>query len=200
MSRAMVACILALLPATEVVAGERKTHVGLHAGVVLPQVSSELKTALGIKLEAGFRAWSKLAPFVQVGYSQPVVESAQPDQRLPAGSYSSTTVQRELSVTAGALWWFRDPSSSWNIYAGVGARMYLLQTITNGEAGESSFLENRETSTRYGAMAAAGLELAVGPGTVVGELEGSGSDLPHLITGDVATTAAAVSVGYRLFF
>lgn len=176
-----------------------KLHLGVHAGVVLPQLSSELDTTLGMELEAGYRVWRNLSPFFGAGYRQPVVDNGQDDARLVAGEYTATTTQRELTLTAGALWWFLRPGSSFNAYAGLGGRVYLLESITNGAAGGMPFLENRETSTRVGGVVLGGAELHVGPGAAVAGLEVGGSDLPHLVTGDVATTALQITLGYRMF-
>ena len=75
-----------------------------------------------------------------------------------------------------------------------------LETLTNGTAGETSFLENREKSTRVGAVAALGGEYRLGPGAATLTVDCGGSDLPHLVTGEVQTTAVGPSLGYRLFF
>lgn len=174
-------------------------HIGLHSGVVLPQISTELGTALGGKLEVGYRVWRNLAPVLAFGYSQPVADNAQPDPRLTGTDYTASTTQRELTVTVGAVWWFLPRGSLLNGYAGVGARVYLLETLTNGQSMGEPFLENRETSTRFGGVGTAGAELRVGPGAIALEAELGGSGLPHLITGDVSTTAVQLTLGYRLF-
>lgn len=173
-------------------------HLGLQTGLVLPQVQSELGTAVGIELEAGYRVWKNLSPFLTLGYSQPSVEGDSSDPRLTGDGYMTETTQRELTVTLGAFWRFLPAGSRLNGYAGLGARAWLLETSTEGTSGGESFLENSETSTRYGAAVMGGGEFLLGPGALVGELDVGGSDLPHVITGDVATTAISLTVGYRL--
>ena len=74
-----------------------------------------------------------------------------------------------------------------------------MSSDTLGE-GIEFLLENRETSTRYGAALLGGVEYILGPGAAVFEVDVGGSDLPHLITGDVNTTAIATTIGYRLLF
>jgi hypothetical protein len=112
--------------------------------------------------------------------------------------YSTETTQRELMLTIGATWRFLAPASRLNAYGGLGPRVWLLETVTNGRAGGMDFGENQERSTRFGAAAWGGAEFLVGPGAVAAELDIGGSDLPHLVTGDVATTAIALQVGYRV--
>ncbi len=178
----------------------KKVHIGVHVGVVLPQLQSELGTAPGFELEGGFRVWNNLSPYVGVGYSQPAVDGELSDPRLGNNDYMTTTTQRELTVTLGAMWRFLPVDKKFNAYAGLGARIWMLETLTNGDAGGAEFLENRETSTRYGAAVMVGGEFTVGPGAATAELDVGGSDLPHLITGDVATTAISTTLGYRLMF
>jgi hypothetical protein len=177
-----------------------RIHVGVQAGVMLPQVGSELGTSFFLELEGGYRVWGRLAIVASVGYSQPAVAGSENDPRLAGESYETTTTQRELSISAGVLWWFRPMTSRLNPYAALAARAYLLETVTNGESAGEPFLENRETSMRWGGVLSAGAQLRLGPGAIVGEFEIGGSDLSHLITGDVATTAVVAGLGYRLSF
>ncbi len=178
----------------------RRADLSLQTGIVLPQVSSGLGTALGVKLDAGLRVWSGLSVFVAVGYSQPAVDHSLSDPRLTADAYTTSSKQRELTLTTGLVWRFLPMTAKLNVYAALGAKAYLLETITSGSSGGQSFGENRETSTRFGAAVLGGLEYRLGPGALCSELELGGSDLPHLITGDVATTAFELTLGYRLLF
>ncbi|HUH05120.1 MAG TPA: outer membrane beta-barrel protein [Kofleriaceae bacterium] len=174
-----------------------RLNVSLGVGLVFPQIQSELGTSGGVQLGVGYRVWKQLVPFAGVGYSQPGVDNTRSDPRLPA-DYMTATTQRELMLSAGGFWRFLPASSSINAYAGLAARVWLLESRTNGEAGGETFLENEETSTRYGGAVFGGGEYRVGPGAVMLELDIGGSDLPHLVTGDVTTTAISLFAGYRL--
>jgi hypothetical protein len=167
---------------------------------VLPQISSKLGTTIGVELEGGFRVWKNLAPFVAVAYSQPTVDTTKTDPRITAGTYSTSTTQRELSVSLGAMWWFREPGEKWNVFLGLGGRVYFLDTRTHGSAGGMPFGENHEQSSQWGGLGVLGAELTLGPGALGLAVEVAGSDLPHLITGKVQTTALQIAIGYRLFF
>jgi hypothetical protein len=175
-----------------------KVELGLATGVSLPQISSELGTAASLEIDVGVPVWKSLTIVGAIAYSQPTVDSGLSDPRLTGMAYSTETTQRELTVTAGATWRFLKFTSSFNAYAGLGPRIWLLETITNGTSGGASFGENQETSTRIGGAAWAGAEYLIGPGAATAELDLGGSDLPHLVTGDVATTAIALQIGYRL--
>jgi hypothetical protein len=174
-----------------------RLNLSLGTGVVFPQLQSELGTTLGVQLGVGYRVFGGLVPFVSAGYAQPSVETEQTDPRLP-GDYMTDTVQKELTLSAGAFWRFLPADASFNGYAGLAARIWLLETRTNGMSGGNEFLQNEETSTRLGGAVFGGGELRLGPGAAMVELDIGGSDLPHLVTGDVATTAVTLLVGYRL--
>lgn len=174
-------------------------QLGVQAGAIFPQLQSELGSSAAAELEVGYRVAAGLAILGAVGYTQPKAETNQDDPRLPAGSYMTTTDQRELTISVGGMWRFLPAHAKLNGYAGLAARVWLLETKTIGTAGGESFLENQETSTRYGGALFGGAELRVGPGAALFEIDLGGSDLPHLITGDVATTALSLSLGYRLF-
>ena len=192
--------MMALLSTRSALAEQGIGHVGLYTGVVLPQLGSELGTTIGVQLEGGVRVWRHLALFGAVAYAQPSVDTTKTDPRITAGTYMTSTKQRELTATLGLMWWFREPGEKWNVFIGAGGRVYFLETITNGEAGGMPFGENREQSARFGGMGEVGAEVLLGPGALGLTIEVGGSSLPHLITGEVQTTALQVLVGYRLFF
>jgi hypothetical protein len=174
-----------------------RADVGVHAGVVLPQLGSKLGTAVGFKLDGGYVVWRRLAITLAVSYSQPPVDHTVMDPRVPGGSFTSSSTQREFGVLVGGRWRFLPPSSSFNAYAGLGAKVYFLKTLVDGEAAGQAFLENTEQSTRVGGAVFGGSELRAGPGAACLELEIGGSALPHTTTGDVQTTAVSVTLGYR---
>jgi hypothetical protein len=178
--------------------------VGLKAGVVLPQIATELQTSWGVELETAFRLGGalggRLSLFTSVAYTQPeVARTGVADPRLPA-AYDGTQTQRELSVGLGLIARFLPPAAIWNGYVGLGPRVYFLETITVGSAAGAEFGENREQSTRFGGIFLAGAERRLGPGALALEVQFGTSSLPHLITGDVSTGAIVVALAYRLFF
>jgi opacity protein-like surface antigen len=173
-----------------------RLNAAIGIGVVFPQIQSELGTSAGVQLTVGYRVWKRLVPFAGVGFTRPRVETAQPDPRLPA-DYSTKTAQRELTASFGVLWRFRPATARLNAYAGAAARIWMLETRTNGESDSNTFRQNDETSTRFGGALLGGAEYRLGPGAVMLELDVGGSDLPHHVTGDVATTAVSILAGYR---
>jgi hypothetical protein len=169
-------------------------------GVVLPQIATELGTNVGGELEVSYRVMKGLSPFFAIGYTQPTVSRSElADPRLDA-PYEGTQTQRELTTSLGVLYRFLPPAAKLNGYAGLGARLYFLETKTEGSDGTDGFGDNTEQSTRFGGVLMGGGELRLGPGALALEAQFGDSSLPHLITGDVTTGALAFQVGYRMMF
>lgn len=178
--------------------------VGLKFGVLLPQISTELGAApMGmLELSWAFPALERrLGIFLEASYSQPKVERTNvADPRVGGGMYNGTQTQRELTVGGGLVARIFPPKSVWNGYALLGARGYFLKTLSEGSAGGNAFGENTEQSSKFGGYFAAGGERLLGPGVVLLEVGFGTSDLDHLITGDVSTSAIAIQLGYRFLF
>jgi hypothetical protein len=205
-----LATVLALVcPATasaeEAAAADAEVkRIGLAAkvGVLLPQVATELGTTWAAHLEGtvAVAMGGQLGVYVEAGYTQPKVSRTEVmDPRVGSGSYDGTQTQKELTAGAGIAYRaFKPGAKSFNVYGALGPRIYFLETVTVGDASMSDFGTNTETSTRVGAVATAGAEFALGVPLLFGELQFGTSSLPHVITGDVSTSAVALNVGVRL--
>ena len=55
-------------------------------------------------------------------------------------------------------------NDSWNAYALVGPRAYLMESVLTAKSGGEDFGEHRETKTQYGIMGGLGGEYLLGPG------------------------------------
>jgi hypothetical protein len=178
--------------------------VGIKLGVVLPQVTTELGTAVGGGLEAswGFPVLARrIGLYAEVNYTQPTVSrTTLTDPRVMGGVYDSSQTQRELTLGAGLVGRIAPPASVWNGYVMAGVRAYLLETLTEGSAAGAPFGENTEKSTQVGGFVALGGERRLGPGALLLEVGYGASSLPHTITGDVSTGAVVAQLGYRLYF
>lgn len=175
--------------------------VGAKVGLVLPQLATELDTGLGLELEASFALppmERRLAVFLALGWTAPrVTRSGLDDPRLE-GPYDGTQIQDELVLGLGVLGRILPLGSVWNGYGAIGARAYFLRTRTWGHADGAPFGHNRETSSRFGGVLALGGERVLWKGAAFLEATFGSSDLPHLISGDVATSAVGFQIGYRL--
>jgi len=82
-------------------------------------------------------------------------------------------------------------------YAGIGPRIYLLQTVSRGSAGGQTFMDSKEQSTKVGVGVPLGAELALGPGGLFAELLFQWGPLTHEITGDTHLGSGSLFLGYR---
>lgn len=174
--------------------------LGLQVGVMIPQLANTLDTNFGLKVDYGYRVWDRLSIVVGFLYTQPESHVKQADPRLPAGDYRTDTVQRQYVFTLGPLWRFLARSKGFNGYVLAGARMYVLQTVTEGSSGGQAFGTNQEVSVQGGGVLELGGEYGIGPGAITLSLEFAGAKLPHVITGKVPDLTILLAAGYRFFF
>jgi hypothetical protein len=174
--------------------------LGLQVGVMIPQLANTLDTNFGLKLDYGYRVWDRLSIVAGFLYTQPESHVKQADPRLPSGQYRTDTVQRQFIFTLGPLWRFLARSKGFNGYILAGARMYVLQTVTEGSSGGQAFGTNREISVQGGGVLELGGEYGIGPGAITLSLEFAGAKLPHVITGKVPDLTILLAAGYRFFF
>lgn len=175
--------------------------IGAKVGLVLPQIATELDTGLGLELEGSVALppmQRRLAAFLALSWTAPRIARAGIDDPRLEGAYDGTQVQDELVLGLGLLGRILPLGSAWNGYGALGARAYFLRTRTWGHADGAPFGHNRETSTRFGGMLALGGERVLWKGAAFLEATFSSSDLPHLVSGDVATSTIGFQIGYRL--
>ena len=138
---------------------------------------------------------------LEVGYSEPGAKGTQTDPRVDAngGSYSWTLNQRELMLGLTAT--FRFPMDKLTPYAGIGPRLWLLQTLVQGTAGDGNVIsQTKEQSTKVGLVVPVGVGYQIGPGSAFFEAQLLWAPLDHRITGDSSVGSLTTSVGYRMVF
>lgn len=180
-----------------------------HIGVLVPQLFSDLNSWPIFGLELGY-----ILPF-DVGsmkrplqltldgmYSQPGADGDgfSPWLGEDGQAYGWELTQRMVILEFAALWRFMPPADGFSVYALIGPRMYLLETVMVASSEGVDFGENRETQTHFGMVIGGGVEYPLGPGSLFGGLEFGWSDLNTAITGDSNTGTLVVDLGYRLMF
>ncbi|MFW6368960.1 MAG: hypothetical protein ACOC0J_00055, partial [Myxococcota bacterium] len=143
-----------------------------------------------------------LRPFLAAGYSAPrTQEQVEADARLPGdGVMSYDIVQQQLMLTLGARYHLKLGPDILSPYAALGARLYLMRSLVSAEAGGEPFGDNEETETRAGVYAAAGTELALGPGALLAELGMGWAKIDGYVLRDTSAGALNLSIGYRMRF
>jgi hypothetical protein len=145
----------------------------------------------------------RIAALLDVSYTVPTADGKGDDSRMQApgmeddGIYSWELTQKELSFQPTFVFRFTGLAEPFVPYAGIGPRIYLLESVVEGRAGESKIPENVEQSTGFGFGVPLGCEFELGPGGLLAELLFQWGPLTHDITGDSNLGSASLWLGYR---
>ncbi|MBI2390901.1 MAG: outer membrane beta-barrel protein [Deltaproteobacteria bacterium] len=148
-------------------------------------------------IDLGYALDMGLAFGVAADYAAPKADGTETDARVAGGQYKWHLTQQMLQVMPFVM--YRIKTSGLLVpYAGVGPRIYMLQSFVKGEG--PAFQETREQSTKVGVGVPLGLEIRLGPGAAIAELLLQYGGLNHTATGDSNAGAASLSLGYRMMF
>ena len=203
-----------VVAAPEVVVEQPRYHftrgqliAGAKAGAAFAQPFSNLGASFLVGVEVGWALprlpgiGSGLAVTIDLAYTQPGASGAGIDSRLApnAGHYGFSVTQRELSLGFTAL--YRVPfllGGRLVPYAGIGPRIFFLESKTSAEAGSGNTLPGfSETSTRVGLGVPLGADFPIGPGRVFLEAMLLYAPFNHNLTGDSNAGMITVQAGYR---
>ena len=178
--------------------------VGARVGAIAPQPFNELGSFAIGGVEAGFilpalqRRLRVNAAFL---YSQPPASGGGDDMRLSGGSYDWDLDQQMIILELSGVYHLVAPGSGMVPFVRAGGRVYMLDTGLGGASGEAAaFGTHQEAFTEVGFVLGGGVDLAVGPGTLVGEVDLGFSDMNEQLTGDANTGAFELTAGYRMYF
>jgi hypothetical protein len=180
--------------------------VGGKVGGGLGKPFSEFGATPVFELELGY-ALPPLHRAIEIfftgQYTQPGIDgvTGKRDPRLPSpGLISYDLTQQELTLSLGALYRFDIGSRMVMPYAGLGGRMYMLNTKIKGSTGSQAYGQNEETQTRAGLLLLGGAELFVGPGALLAELSFGWASVNSFVLRNTNLGALNLAVGYRLMF
>ena len=144
----------------------------------------------------------RIAALLDVSYTVPTAEGTAEDARIQApesenGEYSWELTEKELVLQPTFLFRFTGIAEPFVPYAGIGPRIYLLESDIEGKAGDSTIPENVEQSTGFGFGVPLGCEFELGPGGLLAELLFQWGPLTHDITGSSNLGSASLWLGYR---
>jgi len=117
--------------------------------------------------------------------------------RIPDGTYKWELHQKELVFQPTFLYRLTSLSDRITPYAGLGPRIYLLQSVTRGSSGGKTFQDSTEQSTKFGFGIPLGAELKLGPGGIFAEFLFQWAPLDHQTTGDTNLGSGSLFLGYR---
>ncbi len=162
---------------------------------------SELGAAANVELEGGVLLLeNRLDVSLSIGWARPPASSSGADPRFESGDYAWDLTQDFLVFGLMGRYRFLSPASAYNVYAGAGPRLLLLQTKVNGESGAQGYGENTQTETRVGGVLVGGGEYRLGPGQLVVEASFGIGSIDGLITGQALGAGLGLQVGYRYVF
>lgn len=173
--------------------------LGAKAGGIVP--FGGLSPFVSAGIEAGYVfPWMNrsFAAALDADYTAPSKEGSDSDPRLGAsgGSYDWHLTERQLAIMPVFL--YRLTSLGTIVpYAGLGPRIYLLQSTVRGTFQGAEISETTEKSTKVGVGVPIGMEYRLGPGGLLAELLLQYGGLDHTATGSSSTGAASLSIGYR---
>lgn len=155
-------------------------------------------------VEAGYRfpgTGGTIAAVLAVDYTAPSAEGSEADavvpQRVPGGAYTWELRQKELVIQPTFVYRLPGLVDRLTPYAGIGPRLYLLESVVRGKAGGVAFQDTPERSTKLGVGVPLGAELALGPGGLFAELSLQWAPLAHTTTGDTHLGGTSLFLGYR---
>ncbi len=157
-------------------------------------------------LELGWvfgKTQQRVGALLDVSYTVPRADGEQTEayegfdvDRIPDGKYSWELRQKLLTLQPTFL--YRLTGLGRLVpFAGVGPRVYLLESVVEGESGGEAFAVSTEQSTKVGFGVPLGTEFQLGPGGLLAELLLQWGPLTHEITGDSNLGSVTLFLGYR---
>jgi Outer membrane protein beta-barrel domain len=138
----------------------------------------------------------RIGALLDVEYTAPSGDGNESDARVASGNYSWEIRQKELVFQPTFLYRFTS-GGPLVPFAGLGPRIYFLETTGKGEAGGNALQETHEKSTKFGLGLPLGIEYQLGPGALFLEAQLEWGPLDHRITGDTSLAAVTPLIGYR---
>jgi hypothetical protein len=138
----------------------------------------------------------QIAALLDVTYTAPSADGGSADARIAGGEFAWKMSQKELILQPTFLYRYTGLGPVVP-FAGLGPRIYFLETVGEGSAAGVKFSETQERSTKLGAGLPLGAEYELGPGGVMAELLLEWAPLNHRISGDASLLGATLFVGYR---
>lgn len=141
----------------------------------------------------------RIAALLDVSYTAPNASGSGADPRIAGETFGWEIVQKELILQPTFLYRYT-ALGPLVPFAGIGPRIYFLETVGEGRANGVKISRTIEQSTRFGAGLPFGAEYGLGPGGLMAELLVEWAPLNHRVTGDVSLLAASLFAGYRARF
>ena len=133
---------------------------------------------------------------VDVGYTVPLKSGSQVQDPRVDAPYGWKLTQKELTIWP-AVYYRLTMLGRVVPYVGIGPRVYLHQSVVEGNVGAQTILQTKEQSTKVGLGAPLGVGVTLGPGELTGEFLFEWGKLDHTATGSSSSLGGNVQLGYR---
>jgi hypothetical protein len=144
-----------------------------------------------------------LQVFVAGAYAAPHLEGqiGKRDLRLPGNGRSQYAIdQKLLAITVGVLGRLPLRSDVFAPYLALGYRGYAFAAKVSGDVAGQEFGSNTEQGYEHGFYAAAGIDVFVGPGALLAEVQLAYAGHDGVLLRDTNLGALQALLGYRLMF
>jgi hypothetical protein len=138
----------------------------------------------------------RICALLDLTYTAPHASGGAADARLASGGFEWEVSQKELILQPTFLYRLTGLGPIVP-FAGIGPRIYFLETVGRGTSGGVTIQDTQESSTKFGAGLPIGAEYELGLGGIMAELLTEWVPLDHRITGDVSLIGTTLFVGYR---
>jgi hypothetical protein len=158
-------------------------NLSIDAGVVSPPFARETASqALTVVLGSASSATGTPRAFLNPPGDEPAVQLA--------------SVTRIDATTLTAIAPAGTPVGVYD--AGIGPRMYFLESVVRGDAGGEPFQDTAERSMKFGFGVPLGAEYELGPGGIFAEFLLQWAPVDHTTTGDTHLGGSSLYLGYRV--
>jgi hypothetical protein len=137
--------------------------------------------------------------FSAFAYTAPSIEgsSTMADPRLPGDGKLHYRVDQQIGgLGLGLRYRLQLPVVT--PYAAAGGRLYMTRMKVSGNISGTPIGTNQETGTAWGAFFAAGVEIGVGPGALLGELQINYGGFDGFVLRNTNLGSLGLMLGYRL--
>lgn len=170
--------------------------VAPRIGLTVPTSELGATVVVGIEATAAVAAQRRLGVSLDVSWSRPSRDGSLSDSRVPSPAMY-TIEQTEIVIAALVAYRFAGPEQSFVPWAAGGPLLHVLRTRQTNTIAPG---ENTASGVEPGVQLAAGVDLAAGPGFVVGDVRFAYSTLDNVLTGSSNAGKLMLSAGYRLAF
>lgn len=176
-----------------------KAGGGLGLGALGATPVFELE--IGYTLPVALPEARALQVFVAGQYAMPATEgnAGEADARLPGdGQMRYVIEQQQAIVTMGVLYRIRVPTTWIRPYVALAGRVWLIESTIEGRAGGEGYGIHTEQDTEWGGYGAVGVDVYLGPGAALFEVQGVYGKLDGFVLRDTHLGGVNAAVGYRV--